>query len=67
MGGLDSSSSRNGYTGQKSLLEWIERYNQEDCLSTLRLLDWLIARRAECEQKLLIEIPGSAWRMEPAQ
>jgi uncharacterized protein len=44
-------------TGDASLLEWIERYNEEDCVSTLRLLDWLVERRAECENQYSTQIP----------
>jgi predicted RecB family nuclease len=34
-------------TGESSILEEIERYNQVDCESTLQLRDWLEQRRAE--------------------
>src|SRR5271166_1914283 len=44
-------------TADDSLLEWIERYNEEDCVSTLRLLDWLVERRAECEQRYSMQVP----------
>jgi hypothetical protein len=32
-----------------ALLEQIERYNEEDCVSNLRLRDWLVERREEAE------------------
>ena len=49
-------------TGDDSLLEAIERYNEEDCLSTLRLRDWLVGRRAEAEELHGVAIP---WREPP--
>jgi predicted RecB family nuclease len=36
-------------TGGDELLEAIRAYNEEDCLSTLLLRDWLLERRAEAE------------------
>ena len=42
-----------------ALLERIERYNEEDCLSTSCLRDWLLERRAEAEAQFGVEIP---WR-----
>jgi predicted RecB family nuclease len=36
-------------TGVEELLEAIRAYNEEDCLSTLLLRDWLLERRAEAE------------------
>ena len=33
------------------LLEAIRAYNEEDCLSTLLLRDWLLERRAEAESQ----------------
>jgi predicted RecB family nuclease len=44
-------------TGEDSLLQWIERYNEEDCVSTLRLLDWLVELRGECELEYATQIP----------
>ncbi|MEP7027124.1 MAG: TM0106 family RecB-like putative nuclease [Candidatus Eisenbacteria bacterium] len=35
----------------RSKLEAIERYNEEDCISTRLLRDWLIERRAEAHSK----------------
>ena len=32
-------------TGEQRILDAIERYNEEDCVSTLRLRDWLLERR----------------------
>ncbi|MDQ3894099.1 MAG: TM0106 family RecB-like putative nuclease, partial [Actinomycetota bacterium] len=34
-------------TGDRSILDAIEAYNREDCLSTARLRDWLLERRSE--------------------
>ncbi|SDP14756.1 uncharacterized protein SAMN05660199_03280 [Klenkia soli] len=34
-------------TGEQRLLDEIEDYNRDDCVSTLQLLDWLEERRAE--------------------
>jgi uncharacterized protein len=45
--------------GDRSLLEKIEAYNKEDCESTLRLHEWLLDRREECEQSFSTAIP---WR-----
>ena len=36
-------------TGDPRILEAIERYNEEDCVSTLRLRDWLLERKHEAE------------------
>jgi predicted RecB family nuclease len=38
-------------TGGDELLEAIRAYNEEDCLSTLLLRDWLLERRAEAESQ----------------
>jgi predicted RecB family nuclease len=38
-------------TGAEELLEAIRAYNEEDCLSTLLLRDWLLERRAEAESQ----------------
>ena len=37
-------------TGDSALLNAIARYNEEDCLSTVKLRDWLLERRAEAER-----------------
>lgn len=44
------------------ILERIERYNEEDCVSTLLLRDWLGERRAEAERVFGVEVP---WRGPP--
>jgi predicted RecB family nuclease len=44
------------------LLEAIERYNEEDCVSTVRLADWLAERKAEAERQFGVAIP---WREPP--
>ena len=38
-------------SGGDELLEAIRAYNEEDCLSTLLLRDWLLERRAEAESQ----------------
>ncbi|HET7544378.1 MAG TPA: TM0106 family RecB-like putative nuclease [Polyangiaceae bacterium] len=43
--------SGEGEAGEAELRATIERYNQDDCLSTQRLRDWLEARRGEFEGK----------------
>ncbi len=35
--------------GEGSILDEIAAYNEDDCLSTLKLRDWLLERRAEAE------------------
>jgi predicted RecB family nuclease len=50
-------------TRDSGILTAIERYNEEDCLSTVKLRDWLIERRAELERAMDLEIP---WP-DPAQ
>ncbi|MBM3776824.1 MAG: TM0106 family RecB-like putative nuclease [Acidimicrobiia bacterium] len=37
-------------TGDAAILDAIVDYNREDCLSTVRLRDWLLDRKAEAEQ-----------------
>jgi AAA domain/RNase_H superfamily len=37
--------------GEGSILDEIAAYNEDDCLSTLRLRDWLLERRAEAERE----------------
>ena len=49
-------------TGDETLLESIEAYNQTDCLSTLKLHGWLLERRAEAERTFAAAIP---WRAPP--
>ncbi|HEX5110040.1 MAG TPA: TM0106 family RecB-like putative nuclease [Vicinamibacterales bacterium] len=39
------------------ILEAIVRYNEEDCVSTLELRDWLIERKAEAEARDGVVIP----------
>jgi predicted RecB family nuclease len=46
-------------TQEQALLDWIEHYNREDCISTLRLRDWLLDRRDEAIGKFAVDIP---WR-----
>lgn len=49
-------------TGDRSLLEAIERYNDDDCRSTWLLLGWLLERRAEALEHFGHDIP---WRPAP--
>jgi len=44
-------------TGDGEILNAIERYNEEDCVSTLRLRDWLLERRREAQDRFGVEIP----------
>ncbi len=46
-----------------ALLEDIERYNADDCRSTYKLHEWLLARRHELGERLGAELP---WRAEPS-
>jgi len=48
-----------------AILDGIVAYNEEDCLSTLRLRDWLIDRKADVEGRDGVTIP---WKpVEPAK
>ena len=49
-------------TGDRSLLQSIERYNEDDCRSTHLLREWLLARRDEAIQTFGQPIP---WRPPP--
>jgi predicted RecB family nuclease len=49
-------------TGDRSLLESIERYNEDDCRSTYLLREWLLDRRDEAIQEFGQEIP---WKAPP--
>src|SRR5205823_2283267 len=44
-------------TADARILEAIERYNEEDCVSTLKLRDWLLERRREAQVRFGVEIP----------
>ena len=44
-------------TGAAAILEAIERYNEEDCVSTLQLHRWLMDRRLEAQTAFGVEIP----------
>jgi predicted RecB family nuclease len=48
--------------GRHDILEDIERYNEDDCRSTLLLRDWLLERRVEAIEQRGIEIPLRASR-----
>ncbi len=49
-------------TGDRSLLESIERYNEDDCRSTHLLREWLLGRRDEAIERFGYEIQ---WRAAP--
>ena len=44
-------------TGDAVILQAITDYNEEDCLSTVKLRDWLIERKAEAERRSGVAIP----------
>jgi predicted RecB family nuclease len=44
-------------TGDRSRLEAIERYNEDDCHSTWLLREWLLERRAEAIERFATDIP----------
>jgi predicted RecB family nuclease len=46
-------------TGEQSLLDAIEAYNEVDCLSTVKLHRWLLDRRAEAQERFGVAI---RWR-----
>ncbi len=56
-------------TGDRSLLESIERYNEDDCRSTHLLREWLLARREEAiqtfGQPIPWEPPPEPWEPDP--
>jgi predicted RecB family nuclease len=45
------------FTRDRKILDDIERYNREDCLSTFRLREWLLQRRVEAIGKFGIDLP----------
>jgi predicted RecB family nuclease len=38
-------------SGERAILDAIARYNEEDCIATLELRDWLLERRAEALER----------------
>jgi predicted RecB family nuclease len=46
--------------GDPAILQAITDYNEEDCLSTLKLRDWLIEQKAEAERASGVSVP---WRI----
>jgi predicted RecB family nuclease len=44
-------------TGDPAILQAITDYNEEDCLSTLKLRDWLIEQKAEAERTSGVAVP----------
>jgi uncharacterized protein len=51
-------------TREQRLLEEIAEYNEDDCVSTWELREWLLRRRAEAERRFEISIP---WHSADAQ
>ena len=51
-------------TGDRSLLESIERYNEDDCRSTHLLREWLLGRREEAIETFGQRIP---WSRHPSR
>ena len=49
-------------SGDAAILDAIERYNEEDCLSTRELRDWLIERREEAVRGGGIDLPWKETR-----
>ncbi len=45
-------------TGDPRVLDAIERYNEEDCVSTLELRNWLLERKREAEHRFGVTIPA---------
>lgn len=43
-------------TGDESILDAIERYNEEDCVSTFELRGWLLERKREAEERFRVEL-----------
>jgi len=62
--GGDSILAFEGFldSGDRGLLEAIERYNDDDCRSTWLLHGWLLDRRAQAIERFGREIP---WRQPP--
>jgi predicted RecB family nuclease len=58
-------------TGDRSLLEAIERYNDDDCRSTWLLREWLLERRAEAIDSFGHDIPWKGapepWEPDPEE
>jgi len=44
-------------TGDRSILDAIESYNEEDCVSTLRLHRWILERRDEAQSVFHVGLP----------
>jgi predicted RecB family nuclease len=47
-------------SGDPAMLDAILRYNEEDCISTLQLRDWLIERRQDAARAAGVELPWKA-------
>jgi predicted RecB family nuclease len=52
-------------TGDRAILQDIVDYNEEDCLSTLKLRDWLLERKRDAEQASGRTIAWSAAAIKP--
>ncbi|MGA8534284.1 MAG: TM0106 family RecB-like putative nuclease, partial [Candidatus Tumulicola sp.] len=50
-------------TGDRSILDDIEAYNRDDCESTYRLREWLLARRDESIQHFGVQLPFRPFRL----
>ena len=63
-GGEDAIVLYEQWIGERDqgILDRIERYNEEDCISNLLLRGWLLERREEAEARFGVAIP---WRSEP--
>ncbi len=63
-GGEDAIVLYEQWVGERDqeILDRIERYNEEDCLSNRLLRDWLLERREEAEARFGVAIP---WPPEP--
>ena len=53
------------FEGDRTLLDDIEKYNRDDCLSTYRLREWLLERRTEAIRKFAIELPHRPVKSRP--
>ena len=56
-----------GRGGDQTILDEIAAYNEDDCVSTLRLRDWLLGRRAQAERELAATIAWFERRARGAQ
>jgi uncharacterized protein len=52
-------------SGDESLLKAIIDYNEEDCVSTLQLRDWLLERKTDAESDARVVIPWKTVEQKP--